>query len=393
MLMYVTDRPQALPEGAQLLAVGAPIANVGFAGLNIENGESGPVWRALIKNNAAQIQRRTWWMEARRKPLSSAQEITLQPGECRELAGQFPAGESSCELVLEADAFPLDDRLPMLQPQPKALSVAIEENSAFKEFFEKFVTSIENATRVGSGADVEIMSADPKLPCASWPRALVFSRDSQERMQFLPGQIVAENQPLMADLNWQALRCRDTSHFAMGEQDQALLWQGDRPLIFLTAPGLAQSLVVNFDLAQSNATRLPSFVLLLHRFVESIRATKVFPEAKNVETNQLLTVAADLLGPAAVLVPASEEGVALRAPAAPGFFSVQQGERTLLTAAAHFADAREADFSAATAADSLTGQVARLADRSSVHDFLAPLWTILLAATLLANWAWIARSG
>jgi hypothetical protein len=395
ILTFVTDRPRTVPEGVQLLAVGSPIENVGFAGLSIDNVETGSNWRALIKNNGTHPQRRHWRIESNGRALNAAQEVTLQPGESRELSGQFPSGENSCELVADGDAFALDDRLPIVRPQRKALSVQIGNDAAFAEFFEKFFASVENATRATSGGDLQILSCNSELPRGDWKRAIIFVADREERTRFLGGQIVAENHPLAADLHWQGLRTRDTSHFNLTEQDQVLVWQGDRSLIFLTGGGPAKSLVINFDLRQSNAAQLPAFVILLHRFVENVRAEKVAPETRNVETNQLLTVAADPLGPALAMTPGNvtDAGNALRASVEPGFFSVRQGDQTLLTAAAHFADAREADFRDAAEADSSGGKIGELVDRNSVHDFLAPLWTILLGAALLTSWAWIARIG
>jgi hypothetical protein len=175
------------------------------------------------------------------------------------------------------------------------------------------------------------------------------------------------------------------------DSDQVLLWQGERPLLFIRALGAIRTLVVNFDLRRSNADRLPAFVVLLHRFIDTIRAEKVAPEQRNVEINQLLQVAADPAGPAARMVPESTEGV-LRAPDEPGFFRVAQGEKTLLTGAAHFADPREADFRQAASHDSLQPAITKLVERSSQQDFFAPAWALLLGGVMLINWAFVGRS-
>ncbi|MCW0221360.1 MAG: hypothetical protein OJI67_23750, partial [Prosthecobacter sp.] len=78
----------------------------------------------------------------------------------------------------------------------------------------------------------------------------------------------------------------------------------------------------------------------------------------------------------------------LRAPALPGFFEITQGEETLLTAAAHFADTREANLSQAKpfheAADLQVLQIETLQE----SDPNWRLWTLLLLAVLLGSWWW-----
>jgi hypothetical protein len=152
----------------------------------------------------------------------------------------------------------------------------------------------------------------------------------------------------------------------------------------LRGAGANRSLIVNFDLRQSNADRLPAFIVLLNRFVESVRAAKVAPEQANVETNELLQIASNPAGPP--LISSTGEPPS-RAPAEPGFFRVTQQGVPLLTAAAHFGDPRQADFRAAASADTLEGKTAKIAERNSTEDFLAPVWALLLIVFCLANWA------
>ena len=124
--------------------------------------------------------------------------------------------------------------------------------------------------------------------------------------------------------------------------------------------------------------------MLLNRFLQTVRAEKVAFERLNVETNQSLRVPGDPAGPP----PRMPDGdTTLRAPFAPGFFEVKQGDRVLLAAAAHFADARQADFKNAASADTLEGKTARTLKRNSREDFLWPFFALALGATFLANWA------
>ena len=383
-LVLVTDRNTSVPGGVQLLAVGQPIENCGFAGVTFEE----QTWRVLVRNHGQTTQRRSWWMEAKGER-SGVQEIFLEPGQSSALSGSMPPGVSACELVLSGDGFTLDDRLPLVLPQPKRLQLATQPNTAFADFFTQFVASIEaseGSVSLTSKPDLQLAVYDPFAPGLPTTTAIVFEADAAPASKLLPGSVVAENHPLTSGLNWSGLLCRDSFRVPSKPGDQALLWQGDRPLIFLRPVGGELLLIINFDLRTSNATRLPAFVLLLHRFVEQIRAAKVAPETRNVDTNQVLTVATDPALPRPTLN--GEAIMPVRAPAEPGFFEVRQADAVLLSAAAQFADAREADFREASEVDPSTEAISRMVERNSEADFLAPIWTLALGMVVIGSWVW-----
>jgi hypothetical protein len=156
-----------------------------------------------------------------------------------------------------------------------------------------------------------------------------------------------------------------------------------------------RQLVFNFNFSTSNAARLPAFVLLVSRFIELVRQDKLAPEARNVELAEPLIVTTDPQKGAVTLhdtdgSAATTDAQALtnlRAPTLPGFFSVTQGDETLLSGAAQFADARESDFSTATTEDTLASHAARLIDVQTRADAWAPFWLVLLTALLIGSWA------
>src|SRR5581483_5905159 len=368
--------------GVRLLAVGHPLENCGFAGPTVNGRE----WQALVKNYGRTPQRRTWWIEANGQK-SPAQELSLAPGQSSALRGEFPAGANACELVLNADEFTLDDHLPLLVPQPKPLTITAENDAAFADFVAQFTSSIEAADSTALGKnDLNVAVYDPLSPRLPDATAIVFVADPAASKNFLPGNVVAEADPLSADLNWSGLLCRDTLRVPAKPGDQTLVWQGDRPLIFLRQTGANSLLVVNFDLRASNATRLPAFVLLLHLFVERGRAEKVAIESRNVETNQAIAIASDPSLPAPEI--AGNPGSNLRAPSAPQFFEVKQGANTLLKAAAQFSDAREADFRDAATIDHVRDAAAQAIERNSQSDFLTPVWALALGAVMIGSWTW-----
>jgi aerotolerance regulator-like protein len=391
LLVFVTDHRAVVPDGVELLAVGDSFDNCGFAGLRVAAFSGEPIWQALVKNYGRSPQKRSWWIESGGEK-TGAEEIVLQPGQARELQGRFPSGAEKCELCLSGDRFALDDRMPVIRPQPKRLKISADKSEAFDNFFDRFLGSIEAIDRVNSGADVRLLTLDPAAPRVSSGHAIVFFQQPDEPAGYLSGPVIAETHPLAAELNWQGLVCKDTRPIAPQPRDQVLVWQGERALMFLRGDGADRSLVLNFDLRFSNADRLPAFVILLHRFVETIRAEKISLEKKNVETNQLLVVAFDPAGPKPRIANRPGALPILRAPDEPGFFEVAQNDTTLLSAAAHFADAREADFREAAAFDGLQDKAAKLVEKNSERDFLAPVWALLLGLVCFANWGFGAKT-
>jgi Aerotolerance regulator N-terminal len=380
-LIFVSDRSCELPEGVRLLAVGHPLDNCGFCGATVNGRE----WRALVRNYGTTAQKRTWWMEANGNR-SPAQELTLAPGQSVGLTGQIPAAANACELFLNSDSFSVDDRLPIVLPEPKRLRLGIQANTPLTDFFNQFCGSIEAADIATDKADVQFRVYDPSAAQLPETNAVVFVVDPEPGNELLPGRVTAENNPLASDMNWSGLLCRHSFRVPAKPEDLPLVWQSERPLIFLREKGAASLLVVNFDARASNATRMPAFVLLLHRFVERIRAAKLTPETRNFDTNQSISVAAD---PALSLPEIDHQpGGALSAPAQPGFFEVKQGGKILLHGAAQFADAREADFRDAGFVDRVSEAVAPTITRNSETDVFAPVWALAMGAAMVGSWLW-----
>ena len=160
--LFVTDRPTEVPEGVRLLAVGHPIENCGWAGVTVE----GDTWRALLKNYSAAPQTRTWRIDAGNAHGADA-SLTLEPGQTRTLSGSFPTGQDRCELVLNPDAFPLDDRLPIIRPQPKRLTLAMQPGTPLDDFFGRLARSVPQADTVAGKADARLASTLPHRPSAA----------------------------------------------------------------------------------------------------------------------------------------------------------------------------------------------------------------------------------
>ena len=398
-VIYLTDTPvNALPFDAKLVAVGEPIENVGFTGVTFATEEGALVWRALVRNYSKSDVDRNWSVvtasgstEPRPLHLAAGSLVTLQSA--------FPSDAKNVRISLTNDRFPLDDTLPIVAPAPKTLTLFTSTSPAFADLTTKLLRSLDAAvpTQDAATADLSISSYDPLDPVLPTGNLIVFVEDSTRTGAYLKGGIVAAASPLMDRLNWQSLLVRETIMLDPSPSDTVLLWQEKRPLIFIREHEGNRQLCFNFDLRLSNASSQPAFIVLLHRFAETIRAAKVSPASENLETGQPIKV------PSAPGIPVKATFTNLagksvpfnllssNAPLVPGFLTVQQHETRLLDAAISFADTREADFSACGKSDPTVESNKESIERHTKPDPLWRVWILLLLAALLVSWRFSTR--
>lgn len=401
-LIHVTDHPATeLPYGSALLSVGEAVENVGFAGLRVIEKEGVTTWQATLRNYAPTAQKRSWFLTTGEQR-TEARPVELAPGETRTLQGQFPADGDRLQLVLEPDRFTRDDTLHVMRPVSKQILVSRTGAANVEELVAGLIDSLDDAAQSGAGETPDLVFAtyNPLQPAPLPEKAIVFLNQEVVPQQFFDGPVVAANDPLIADLDWQGLIARSTPSIPIVEGEKVLLWQGERPLILVRDEGGKRQLLFNFDVAASNAPRLPGFVILVHRFVNRIRDEKTGLESLNAELRQPLTIAHEAAPTAGSLSLVTTKGRLtisqdmarfLRAPEEPGFFEVLQGERALLKASANFADTREADFSKAAVFSDLGAIPAKVSERRTVSDPWWQIWLIALAATALLCWHYLNR--
>jgi hypothetical protein len=419
IVVYVTDTPnESLPFDARQLAIGEAIENVGFTGVSFGKEGETLVWRALVRNYGTTSVTRTWHLESP-SGRSEDKSITLEPGGLSSLQAAFPGGTDKARVVLSADPFTTDDVLPLVRPAAKPLALYAATSETFADLTKKLLRSIEAIQPVNDAAssDLALISYDPLDPALPQGNAVVFVHDDTQGGAFLKGGIVAEKHPLIDGLNWQSLLVRETISLERTQKDKVILWQEQRPLIFLReipatdkVPA-ARQLCFNFDLKRSNAATQPGFIVMLHRFAESIREAKVAPSSDNLETSEpiklatrsgtaekptqpLETLSSDIggksLATAKLDLPLANP---LTAPLDPGFFTIKQGDETLLTASVHFGDTREADFNTCGSADDLNQGAGNAVERHTMED---PWWRLIvlgLIAVLLISWKYMAAPG
>ncbi len=408
---FVTDSRNKVPAAQPAIGVGRALDNAGFAGASVRREDGAPAWRALVQNHTDRPQTRSWWIETggARSPERS---LTLAPGGLLEISGRFPDGVDRCTVVLATDDFATDDRLPLVRPAAKPLPVSIELSGETGKFVQRVIGSVEGVHFTpGEPPRLRVLALKPQVARPAGAAIFFAAPDAEAApASGLRTPVLAERHPLLGDLNWAAFLGAGPLRLTRATSDQVLLWQGERPLVWLSGPPEARQLTLNFDWETSNAARLAAPVLLLRRQVEAVRDAQSGAIAGNFDALAPITLAPqDLAAPGPVTLefepaaggtkPAATTLApgalaALRAPAQPGFFVLRRGEAVLVRGATGFADARQADFRAAeTFVTGTPPEAEALFLRNTQSDPLVPLWLGLLGLCLLGSWWPLRRTG
>jgi len=401
-LVFVTDHTELTPGfGAKLLSIGEKIDNVGFAGATVDAEGDEPVWRATVRNYSDESQTRDWFA-ATSGQRTSSRPITLAAGETRTLSGAFPDGTDRIQLALAPDQFTRDDILFLIIPKPKPIITASTVAANIADLTAEISGSLENAPPAKSGdvPDLIFATYNPLEPTELPAVGVAFLNQEAVPNEFFKGAIIASNHPLTRDLAWQGLIARSTPSIPVEDLDTTLIWQGDRPLVILRETPVVQQLIFNFDVAHSNAARLPAFIVMIHRFVDRIRERKIASVSTNTELRQSLDLAFDRSNdapPLNFLTGNERQSISLdrsrflRAPETPGFYKIEQGEQLLLDGAANFADTREADFSKAESFSDLGELPEAVVKKQTRPDPMWQIWLIIATIVLLASWGVLQR--
>lgn len=390
-VVLVTDHDFAsVPGGAELVAVGRPIDNVGISGAVIDADGR---WRAVVTNRSAAPATRTWHVEGAEGQKSAEHRLELAPGGSTTLSAVAPEGVFS--VVLSPDLFPGDDRATLVRPVAKPLlwRVALPPETATT--FLPVLSGLRAARAVAPAEEPDLILAasttrDPAVPTRA-SRILFLDASSDTGKTSLTGCYAPEPHALTDGLSWGLVPAVGAAEFPVRPDDTVLVRAGDRPLILLGRRGEAEELIFNYDpRAVVAGEKLPAVAVLMMRFAERVRAAKDAPEVVLTDVNAPLS---KVPGTGEVVVTDAEQravtlapGAVVRAPSLPGVFTVTRGGVEKVRGAALFADGRESDFSKAASAERL---LAPEADASRVETTSEVLVTVLLLgvlALLVASW-------
>lgn len=399
---YLTDIPveHPIPYNSSYIAIGNPTDNCGITGVSFEQRNDQLIWQATVRNYSDTDQSRTWHLETP-TGRSSKQTLNIHAGKLAIIQGLFPPKHPRCRIILNPDAFNADDTLPLVRPAPKPLLVHSTLSRKTVRISERMITSFPNLkpTNTATKADLIITSTET-TPHNS--HLIVLPRDKASNSPYLTGNIITPKHPLTSGLNWQTLLVRTSISLPHNKTDDILLWQGNRPLIYLrTHPATNnKALIFNFDINKSNTLQQPAVAILLLRFCEQLRSEKISPETRVTETSEPLTLtrhtgknAAPLTytiitldGKASETSTLPNKTTSLAAPETPGFLTITQGAQTLLTSASYFADTREADLSNCSTDNLPASTPASAIDHHTRDDHLWRIWSCLILSAILAAW-------
>ncbi len=415
LLVFVTDQAGGpLPLEARRLAFGESTTNIGLTTLTTVEKDGQMLWKAVLKNNGSEPGTREWWTVVGGQK-SAPQQIRLEPGQAKPLQGLFPADKPSIQVACTPDAFTLDDSVTVFLPKPKEIVVKPPNLADANEaaFYKKLFSSLPGVT-VGAGKD----PGSPVLPIYQHEQnttlpppegaALLLVRETQFKPSMLTAEILKEKHTLTEGLDFQGLLATDSVVMPTVPSQTGLVWQGERPLIFLRGAGSRQQLGFNFDPYKSNARKLPAVLVLIHRYIDSIRDATPQREVANVDCGQPLKLRARTGDPGKIRLVAHpddkspafpiveqelkpEQLSTLRAPDLPGNFRILQGEAELLVAAARFTDLREADLSLNASVNELSSSLATTVNQLQREDHYWRHWLVGLLGVALGSWAYMAK--
>ena len=388
VVICVSDHKLEVPGDVALLAVGDPLDNVGWSGIEVNPSFQ---WKALITNHSDRDQTRAWWMEHAEAVQPARNTLTLRPRQSLALSGELPPGVQTATLKLEADAFTLDDQAPMIRPVARPVRIAANIGGAAGDLLKKMIGALAGVAFTDAAGTPDLTLAEIGTEAAT--DAIFIDSPAPEGTKLDASLVVAENHPLTRELNWMGLITAKPRPLTVLDNDSPLLWRGDAALALLrqttTVEGRqVRQLFLNWDLAKSNAQRQPALLVLLHRYVQQVAGQLDGERADNYETAQHI----DLPDRAAALamtlnIGASTQPFTGAAPEAPGFFEVRTGTATLVHGATHFADAREADLTKGGRFDNTQARRQETALRSTEADPLTAVWLIAVLGCLLTAWS------
>ncbi|MGI9244277.1 MAG: vWA domain-containing protein [Verrucomicrobiales bacterium] len=379
-VLFVSDQlPESSPDGVGVLAIGSMVQNVGWCGVDVSPDGS---WHAILRNYGNRTQQRELTHAD-----GTVADLRLDAGEWRTFSGRIPLGENRATLTLTNDKFPIDDDLHLIRPEAKSLSWSGADPP---RVLEKLFAASGLYQVGGEGADIELRSNDLLTARPQIERLLIPTRPAPTAPD-ARGPASASPHALTDGLVLDALvwrRCAPLNPPLPG--DSVLLWSGEEPLAILRS----NALELGFHPDLSNLGRVPSALVLIQRWLDSVRARKVGAEALQLQVGDHLAVAADpsgdpiqiegrsgqqLLDPAAL--------VRLRVSDRPGELSMRQGNVSLMEGAVNFFDPIESDFSRAGAGFIPPTEPTTVVRGASRPDNLGVLSLLLAMAVLLLTWS------
>lgn len=387
-VICVSDHKIDLPADIALLAVGEARDNVGWSGIDVSPDFH---WKALVTNHSDHEVTRSWWVAHAASAQPTRNPLTLKPRQSLALSGELPPNVQQATLHLDPDALPVDDQAPMVRPMARPVRTAIRVGGAQGELLRKMVGALDDISFVDAATPADLTLAEIGSEAAT--DAIFIDSPAPEGSKLDASLVIAENHPLTRELNWMGLITAKPRPLAVLDSDAALLWRGDLALALLRRTATAEGkqvnqLFLNWDLTKSNAERLPAVLVLLHRYVQTVRSQLEGERAENYESAQGIDLPDRIAArPLTLHTGQQQRPFAGTAPEQNGFFEVRSGDAVQVRGATHFADIREADLTKSERFDGTQGHRKEAALRETEADPLTAVWLLAALGCLITAWS------
>ena len=401
-VIYFTDHLPSKKPDHEIISIGKKTENLGFVGCEFFQRDRKLFWRTFIRNYSDKAQEVKWGAVANDNKLFE-KIITLKARELREIAGPFPEKPiERLQLFMQSDELLVDNILPMVRPKAKELNMFLAVREDVGEFLNRMLKSFTQL-KISTLKDADLKFVELSSSSnVTFHKNTIFFLSDPDAEELLVGNKVNIKNPMMDDLNFQGLRLYCDEPFKISEDDKVLLWQGKTPLLFLRENGKHNALFINFSLKHSNASRVPSFVILLYRFIDLTSQGKVAKESINVELSQKISIKTKAESKEFHLVQNKQQQrlktylkdqVNLNSPFTPQYFNFLADGNVLLNGASHFADANEADLLNANSGIYRTQEDKDIVFRNSTPDPYVSLWILLMLLCVCTDWFLRRRHG
>ena len=195
-----------------------------------------------MRNYGHERQTREWWVEEAQgssaKVQGQKQLLDIEAGQTMALTGELPPDIEHTTLVLEEDRFTWDDRLPIQKPKTRLVNIDQRLPGRSGEKLHKMLSAMDHITFNKAPSNPKPETQNPKsidlvvaeLGTSTDTNAIQLAASSSDEPKLDASLTVAEDHLLTRDLNWMGLLTGRPMELTVTDNDEPLLWKGDRVL-------------------------------------------------------------------------------------------------------------------------------------------------------------------
>lgn len=385
---FITNNREMVPPAQSATGIGKPLDNTGFAGITPQEQSAMPKWRIAVRNNAATPQERELTVRIPGKESKpSTRTLKLNPQSVVEFDMVLPNGVDSMELTLTPDAFPEDDSLTLVRPQPHpvAFSINLKDQAAANSIL-KLAQGIPGFRKASptEKPQLSIISGSQYKPQQAPEPAIVLAANSMSAPP--QGSITPEKHPLTEGLGWGSLLIAAPGDLTPEPMDTILLWHGETPLAWLHG----NRLVLNWQWEKSNADRIPAPLLAIRRFMGNVQDKAPGTLQDNVPSGTRLDF------PHGSRMTVTRKDGSVRHDIFKGTTPEEScliridpsgdDAQPLFKGSVWFADTRQSDFTRCCSFEQIIDKNASLLEQMFEPDPFVPFWIFLAGCCMLGSW-------